>query len=94
MNNPKAYIVELAQSFPSIQNLVGTDPESWDAERLAKLKGLSTGERHALLFVLNVWNPAWARASKLHFDVVQAFGSWDSRHQHAFLAWAMNPRWP
>jgi hypothetical protein len=28
------------------------------------------------------------------FDVVDAFGTWDHRHQEAFLAWARDPWWP
>lgn len=59
-----------------------------------KLGVLSTGERHAVLFLLNVWNPAYAQEMGWRFEAVDALGMWDDGHRTAFLAWAQHPFFP
>lgn len=93
----------LCNSFPALRGVPGTAP--WDQRRFAKWAsgGISTAERLAAAFVLSVWNggtPAdggWWNQKPYHvgrFDVVNAFGRWDSEQQAAFLAWCADPFWP
>jgi hypothetical protein len=89
---PENYIITLAQSFPTLDTRT---PKAWEVDRfMSSLGTASTGERHAMLFIANVWNPAYAREQGWVFDAIDALGSWDSRHRQAFLNWEQSPYFP
>lgn len=70
----------------------GADP--WDADLLcAQFRGASHGERLAIQFLLNVWDPGkkWSCGK---FDVFEALATWDDHNREAFLSWANDPFWP
>jgi hypothetical protein len=68
---------------------------TWDVDDfMAHLGTASTGERHAMLFIANVWNPGYAKKEGWIFDIIAASQEWDRQHHLAFLAWAMKPEWP
>ena len=83
--NARDYIIALARSFPSLKPIVPHDPQAWDVDALMRKLGvLSTGERHAALFIANVWNPPYARENGWTFDAVEALADWDDRDTNAF----------
>lgn len=89
---PREYITTLAKSFPCIRRLV---PEPWDVQKfMAPINVVSTGERHAMLFVASVWNPGYAAEEGWRFDAIDALTSWDSANRAAFIAWAQKPYLP
>lgn len=101
----KSQMTLLCQSFPSLRGKPGTSP--WDATRFAHWASsspLSAGERHAVLFVLTVWNnwhpdfeEPWFNEPPLslgRFDAIDAMRTWDEPHQNAFTRWCMDPFWP
>ena len=94
MNNPKAYIVELARSFPCLRHLVSEDPEQWDVDSFMASRGVSSGEWIIMQFVAQVWNPSYAKRKGWAFDLVGGFGRIDTKSQSVIVAWASNPRWP
>jgi hypothetical protein len=97
MQKSDLQIIRLIESFPSI---------AWRAEHYRKAGEFnvdefmsywgtsSSGERHALLFVANVWNPGYATESKWNFDLFDACGSWDTKHRLAAIEWMKQPFWP
>lgn len=93
-------IQRLAASFPAL----ATRPESfetpWDAEAFARAWASgSSGQRHAALFVLGVWNrnTDWREFGLVggdgtgRFNVHLAFNVWDWGNIEAFLRWARDP---
>jgi len=91
MKDPKAYIVELARSFPCLRGLVSEDPAKWDVEKLWKATGLSSGEHYAAAFVAAVWS---GNDKAMPFNLIKAMGCWDHECLAAFLVWAEDPKWP
>jgi len=93
---PEHYIHQLAQSFPCLRNKIPTrlwdefDPNHFKEQ----MAGWSSGEYNAGLFILNVWNPGYARARNWHFDAVLAIESWDQGNRFAFTAWCLKPYFP
>lgn len=88
------YITTLALSFPSLQRFTPR-PEKWDVDEFARKAGTaSTGERHAIMFVVCIWNPGYAESKGWKFDALDALASWDSKHRNAFNTWAAKPYWP
>jgi len=96
-------MTQLCDSFPVLRNAPGTRP--WDQMKFAKWasKGKTNAERQAAAFVLTVWNGhapedlGWWNQGPFNvgvFDVVHAFGCWDSGQKAAFLGWCQNPFWP
>lgn len=91
---PSEYILALCRSFPSLHCKIEgiTSFDSYDFFK--RLKGCSTGQWHAGMFILNVWDPGNAEQEKWKFDFFTAFPSWDNSHRKAFLSWCANPQWP
>jgi len=90
--NASDYIKTLANSFPCLK---GSVPEPWDVNRFMRSLGVaSTGERHAMLFIAIVWNPAYAESQGWRFNLFDALACWDSSNRAAFQAWIENPRMP
>jgi hypothetical protein len=87
-------IQELAQQFPLLPKLPGIDP--WSPEQLLlQLDVVCSGTRHAILFLLSVWNPNWHQDNTGEpFDLHAALKVWDEAHHEAFLSWVEAPWWP
>lgn len=87
-------IIAIAKKFPALEGHV-RDLTSWDIDEFMRwLPRASTGERHAMLFIANVWNPRYALEMEWRFNIVVAAGEWDQQHHNAFLAWAAKPEKP
>lgn len=70
-------------------------PERWDIDEFMQSLGTaSSGERAAMLFIANVWNPGYAKDNDWTFDALDAVSRWDSRGRTAFAEWVHNPRFP
>lgn len=82
---------KLVDSFGMYQ-LPGFQP--WDALKVDALTGLSSGEEHAVCFLLGVWDPNNREWRHGRFDVIEALATWDAPRCDAFLAWAKEPFWP
>lgn len=83
-------MLELAHNFPTLRSFEGP----WDAQRFeAWARSKSSGEKHAVRFVLSVWNPT-TKWKVGRFDLHDAMGTWDPEHRTAFAAWAREPWWP
>lgn len=90
----RARWADLARSFPSLDGAPGIEP--FDLEALTRWsRSRGSGARHAVRFVVSVWNPdAPLQLGLESFDVHAALGAWDLRHRAAFVAWARAPWWP
>ena len=88
MNPSQLKIHQVIDTFPSLRqfNRSAFDYDVW--QRLPKA-GISTGEKWAVLFILEVWS-----RRPHQFLVIEAIGCWDSEHRNAFSAWCNNPVWP
>ena len=68
---------------------------SFDSAKFAyEITGWSDGEQHAALWLLNVWNPGWAKSEGHRFDLFAAVGTLDSSNLNAIAEWMVNPVWP
>lgn len=95
---------ELANLFPTMRGVPGTDP--WKVEDLIKWLNTgapTSGSWHAAMFLLGVWNPTtkWnqegvrmRRGASGKFDLFAAYSTWDHQHVQAFLEWVRYPFWP
>lgn len=84
----------LCYQFPSLRRASGAEP--WDACELhawAIGPTGASGNRHAVRFVLSVWDyrEVWTLGP---FDVVAAFAAWDDEHRAACLTWLRCPWYP
>ncbi len=79
----------LAESFPALQRAPGVRP--WRAGDLDGWSSVcSSGELHAVRFVLHVWNShhEWDCGP---FEVVKAYQVWDEGNRAAFARWVEDP---
>jgi hypothetical protein len=68
---------------------------TFDADRFAKKLGVcSTGEEQMVRWILNVWNPGYAKSKGWHFDLFKALDSLDQNNREAICWWLQNPIWP
>lgn len=90
------YILGLARSFPCLEpKLRWWKPREFDAEDFHDMtRAWSTSERHAVSFVLTVWNPGYARDQQWTFDAVEAVSSLDSVNRVPILQWMARPYYP
>lgn len=73
----------------------GAAEMSFDPDKFARvLKVCSDGERHCILWLLNVWNPAYAKAQGWNFDMLEAMGTLDEESRFGIANWMVKPRWP
>lgn len=73
----------------------GAAETTFDPDKFAaKLGVLSSGERHAALWLLNVWNPTYAKSKGWNFDLFAAFSSLDGENIVGIADWIINPVWP
>jgi len=59
-----------------------------------RLDACSTGEQHMMLFILNVWNPAYAKSKGWQFDLFRALDSLDPGNRDAIAWFLHHPIWP
>src|SRR4051812_18295052 len=69
LSKPRPWLV----SHPVHKEELSFDPDIF-AQMLGKC---SSGERHCMLFILNVWNPGYAKDKGWQFDLFKAFDSLD-----------------
>lgn len=68
---------------------------SFDPDTFARpLDVKSSGERHAMLFLLNVWNPGYAKSKGWDFRLFDAVGTLDSDNLEGICEWMQRPIWP
>lgn len=80
-------IEDLARSFPALSHADGVRP--FDPDRLERWSSkASSGEYHAVRFLLAVWSGGRAAPPFLVFD---ALNTWDGGNRKAFQAWAAAP---
>jgi len=84
----------LCRQFPTLRGAPGAEP--FDAIKLhawARGGAGTSGNRHAVRFVLQVWDSAerWALGD---FNLVAAFAGWDDDHRRVVLRWASAPWFP
>lgn len=87
-------LIKLAECFPALHEA----PACGDPEKLWEwAQNVSSGEFHAAVFILNVWNfivaepIGIARECWPRFDLFAAIGVWDGPNTEAFQAWARKP---
>lgn len=90
-------IVILAQAFPclreKISDLFPKGGNDWNADILDRESApWSSGEKHAVRFVLGVWNWShkWKRGK---FDLMDAMAVLDPSNRAPIIAWCQNPWW-
>jgi hypothetical protein len=90
------YILALARSFPCLEPKIRSwHPSDFDAEDFHDLtRAWSTSERHAVSFILTVWNPGYARDRRWTFDAVEAVSSLDIANRLPILQWMAKPYYP
>ena len=105
-SKPTDYILALARSFPclrrKLQHFDPTEPHplrpderTFDADRFyAAMAGWSRGEELCGLFVLNVWNPSYARDNGWSFDMFRFVNTADESNLDAFQTWIACPHFP
>lgn len=76
-----------------------TDPATvlmtFDPDKFAaRLDHYSAGERHMMLWILNVWNPHYARSKGWTFDLFKALDSLDQANRQAIATWMERPIFP
>jgi hypothetical protein len=95
---------ELANLFPTMRGVPGTDP--WNVQQLLAWMNTgapTTGSWHAAMFLLGVWNPhtKWnqeglrmRKGASGKFDLFVAMHGWDQQHIDAAREWIANPFFP
>jgi hypothetical protein len=87
-------LLGVARNFPTLRKVLTDDglflneDGSIDLNKLAIWgRHASSGEKHAVAFVCNLYNSrgAWDCGTFRFFD---AWGTWDAEHRAAFRAWA------
>ncbi|HEY4415937.1 MAG TPA: hypothetical protein VGO57_09615 [Verrucomicrobiae bacterium] len=54
----------------------------------------SSGERLGALFLLNVWNPGYARDKGWFFNIMDAAGTFDPDNMGGIIEWLQHPIFP
>ena len=98
------YILELIDSFPCLRMIVRPqdcltkahhEKPSFDPDKfLALMDCASSGQRLCAKFVVNVWNPTYAKMQGWDFDLFDFVGTADRENKMPVLDWMQNPRWP
>ena len=74
---------------------VRTNEFSFDPDLFKKYtRSLSDGETFMVLWILNVWNPSYARSKKWNFNLFDALGTLDNGNRLAICDWLKQPIWP
>jgi hypothetical protein len=99
-NDLKLAMSALAQLFPSMRGVPGTDP--WDVDRLiawCNTGAPTSGSGWAARFLLTVWNPGtnwneYGLPGAGKFDLMPAWDVFDDPHRAAVIAWLDAPFYP
>ena len=94
--SPTEYILALARSFPCLESkLKCWNPSNFDADDFYIMtRGWSTSERHAVSFVLTVWNPGYAQDRQWTFNAVDAVSTLDPVNRVPIIEWMTHPYYP
>lgn len=77
-------------AHPTDRNYYTFDPDKF----AARLDYVSKGQRHMMLWILNVWNSTYAERQGWHFDLFKALNTLDEGNRHAICWFLENPIWP
>lgn len=89
-------IFKLINHFPCLRSKV----ENWQVKKfdpdlfLEIMTGASHGEHLCALFIVNVWNPAYAKKKGWDFDLMEFVGTCDLVSRTCLVEWVLNPVWP
>jgi len=68
---------------------------AFDADKYAKtIYNCSDYTAHMRLWILNVWNPSYARSKGWNFDLFKALNGLDDNNRRAIAWFLRNPIWP
>lgn len=88
-------LIAMQRSWLVAHPIRGAAETTFDPDKFAKRLGVvSSGERHAMLWLLNVWNPTYAKSKGWNFDLFSAFSSLDGENIVGIAEWIINPQWP
>jgi hypothetical protein len=88
----------VCDSFPSLRSntlasVAISEAKLRDLEQVARRSDVGEGCKHAIRFMLSMWNPGFQwECGK--FEIVPALKAWDATHRAAFNAWCADPWWP
>lgn len=93
---PTELILALAASFPClVDKIAHYHPKEFEADEFHKLIGpWSSGEKLCALFILNVWNPGYAKSKGWKFDLFDFAAGCDFENKEALIRWLEHPLWP
>ena len=97
MKDSTLYIVVLIHQFPCLHSKLGQKwcPEQFDPDAFMAMTGKwSTREILCALFVVNVWNPGYAKRQKWNFNIFDFFGTADADNAVVVSNWTLNPYFP
>ena len=96
MDSSSAYIWKLARSFPCLARKIPSNiNKDFDADVfIDNAGGWSSGEIKCALFIVNVWNPSYAKSKEWRFDLFAFAGTADSANMAALQEWLSNPIFP
>ena len=74
---------------------IRTNEASFDPDLFRKYaRSFSDGETFMVMWILNVWNPSYAKSKKWNFDLFSALGTLDDGNRKAICDWLAHPIWP
>jgi hypothetical protein len=91
------YILSLIETFPCLREKVRGkfNDGQFDADHFMEAAGpWSSGERRCALFIVNVWDPVYAKEKGWTFDLIDACSVLDDGNRAALIAWITCPRFP
>lgn len=89
-NQPRPWLDKHPRNHEPETILYTFDPDKF----AARLDQCSTGQRHMILWILNVWNPGYARSKGWTFDLFSALDSLDQSNREAISKWMERPIFP
>lgn len=93
---PVQYIYALARLFPCLENKMPLrTPADFNPEELYEsMGGWSHDEQLCVLFVLNVWNPDYAKSKGWDFNLFGFVYAADRNNRAVVQNWLQDPYWP
>lgn len=93
---PTEKILDLLRRFPCLNKIFKHwNPKEFDPDEFyGFIGGMSHGEKLCARFILNVWNPSYARQQGWDFDVMEFAVIADEDAKAAFMDWLIQPLWP
>lgn len=90
-------ICNLIHTIPVLSRKLGPNwfTKDFDSDNFYAMIGVwSSGEKLAAMFILNVWNPGYAKGKGWHFNLFDAVGTLDHSNIKPMIDWMLNPIWP